>query len=94
MWLIETDVFQMPQLHKHLNVSHNLSHLCRMKLVRTDSSNPDFIFLVSLLDKDLAERDGSEHSFYAQFNKIDKLKYMVVAYDDEKPVACGGPETP
>jgi hypothetical protein len=23
LWLIETDVFQMPQLHKHFNVGHN-----------------------------------------------------------------------
>ena len=23
LWLIETDVFQMPQLHKHLNVACN-----------------------------------------------------------------------
>ena len=40
------------------------------------------------LDKELAIRDGSEHSFYAQYNKIDKIKYAVVTYEDEKPVGC------
>lgn len=56
---------------------------------RTDSENPDFIDLVQHLDADLAERDGSEHAFYAQFNKIDKIKYVVLVYEKEKPVGCG-----
>ena len=45
--------------------------------------------LVKLLDIDLAERDGKAHSFYNQFNKIDAIKYVVVAYEMEKPVGCG-----
>lgn len=57
--------------------------------IRTDSTNPDFIQLVRLLDADLAERDGAEHGFYAQFNKIDKIKHVVVAYEAEQPVGCG-----
>lgn len=57
--------------------------------VRTDSENTHFIELVRLLDADLAERDGTEHSFYAQFNKIDSLKNVVVAYYDGRHVACG-----
>ena len=60
-----------------------------LELIRTTSDNPDFIWLVKLLDADLANRDGSEHSFYAQFNKIDKIKYVVVAYDHGKAVGCG-----
>ncbi|WP_419211742.1 GNAT family N-acetyltransferase [Maribacter sp. X9] len=59
------------------------------KLIRTDSSNPDFISLVALLDADLAERDGEETAFYAQFNGISKLRHTVVLYIDELPVACG-----
>jgi GNAT superfamily N-acetyltransferase len=58
-------------------------------IIRTSSDNNDFISLVKLLDADLAIRDGKEHSFYAQYNKIDKLKYVVVAYEDENPVGCG-----
>ncbi len=58
-------------------------------IIRTDSANPDFIELVKLLDADLAKRDGKDHSFYAQFNKIDKIKNAIVLYDDDKLVGCG-----
>ena len=60
-----------------------------IETLRTDSSNQDFIDLVKHLDADLAERDGQEHSFYAQFNKIDKIKNVVVAYENGKAVGCG-----
>ena len=60
-----------------------------LKLIRTDSDNPDFIELVKYLDADLAKKDGNEHSFYAQFNKIDKIKHAVVVYENDKPVSCG-----
>ena len=57
--------------------------------IRTNSENQDFRELVKHLDADLAIRDGSEHAFYAQFNKVDMIKHVIVAYDDNKPVACG-----
>ena len=60
-----------------------------IKIIRTNSDNPDFIELVKYLDADLAIRDGNEHSFYAQFNKIDKIKFVVIAYEDDQPVGCG-----
>lgn len=58
-------------------------------ITRTNSDNLDFIALVQLLDADLAARDGEEHSFYAQFNKIDKIRHVVVAYDNAEAVGCG-----
>lgn len=60
-----------------------------LRLIRTDCSHPDFIELVKQLDADLAERDGKDHSFYAQFNKIDSLRHVVVAYENDHPIACG-----
>ncbi len=60
-----------------------------IRITRTNSENQDFIQLVKHLDVDLAERDGKDHSFYAQFNKIDKIKYVVLAYENGKPVGCG-----
>jgi GNAT superfamily N-acetyltransferase len=45
--------------------------------------------LVALLDKDLAVRDGEDHAFYAQFNKVDAIKEVIVAYHDGNPVGCG-----
>jgi len=58
-------------------------------LIRTDSENKDFIDLVELLDAELAELDGDEHVFYAQLNKTDKIKQVVVAYENDKPISCG-----
>lgn len=60
-----------------------------LKLVRTDSSNEDFISLVKLLDADLAIRDGNEHVFYHQFNAIDALRFVIVGYDNGTAVTCG-----
>lgn len=63
--------------------------LINLRLQRTDSTNPDFRTLVAALDADLAIRDGAEHSFFAQFNKIDLIKHVVVAYAGNEPVGCG-----
>jgi putative acetyltransferase len=58
-------------------------------LLRTNSSNENFQALVKLLDADLHIRDGADHSFYAQFNKIDLIQHAVVAYVDGQAVGCG-----
>jgi putative acetyltransferase len=58
-------------------------------LIRTDSKNEDFRHLVTLLDASLAETDGDEHAFYHQFNGIDNIKYVLVAYLDNVAVGCG-----
>ena len=58
-------------------------------ITRTNSDNHHFIELVKSLDADLAKRDGEEHSFYAQFNKIDKIKYVTLAFENGKPLGCG-----
>lgn len=60
-----------------------------IRFERTDSENEDFVKLVRELDRDLAERDGDEHDFYAQFNKIAHLRNVVLAYDGTVPVGCG-----
>ena len=60
-----------------------------INLLRTDSDNADFRALVALLDADLRIRDGAEHAFYAQFNKIDKIRHAVIAYQDGKVFGCG-----
>ncbi len=58
-------------------------------LKRTNSDDGHFQQLVRELDKDLAIRDGDEHAFYAQFNKIAMIKHAIVAYEGEVPVGCG-----
>jgi len=60
-----------------------------LELLRTNSSNKDFQKLVVYLDRELKVRDGEEHEFFAQFNSIDAIHHVVVAFKDAKPVACG-----
>lgn len=57
--------------------------------IRTDSDNADFQKLVVLLDADLSERDGEEHAFYNQFNKIATIRNAIVCYVDDKAIGCG-----
>ena len=58
-------------------------------ITRVSSKNKDFIKLVHLLDAELALRDGEDHSFYDQFNKVDHLNHVVMAYDNGNELACG-----
>lgn len=60
-----------------------------IELLRTSSDHPDFIALVRLLDAELAERDGEDNAFYAQFNKIHLIRHAIVAYQDGQAVGCG-----
>ena len=59
------------------------------KLLRTNSNNLDLRDLVALLDADLQVRDGDEYVFFAQFNKVDALHHVVIAYNEERAVGCG-----
>jgi putative acetyltransferase len=67
---------------------HNNNTL-NLKTVRTNSDNSDFKELVKLLDAELKIVDGEDHAFYSQFNKIYNIKYVVVIYENNKPIACG-----
>lgn len=60
-----------------------------IKLVRVNSVNHDFVELVKLLDAELALRDGDEHAFYNQFNRIDTIQHVIVAYENGRAAACG-----
>lgn len=72
----------------HCNI-YQISKLAMLNIIRTDSNNQDFISLVSELDTELAIRDGEDHAFYHQFNKIDALQHVVVAYFNNQAVGCG-----
>lgn len=61
----------------------------KMTLVQTNQASKDFQQLVTLLDAELAIRDGDDHAFYHQFNGIDALDHVIVAYIDRQPVGCG-----
>lgn len=69
----------------------------KTEIKRTNSENVDFINLIKDLDASLKITDGEDHDFYNQFNGIDAIKHVVVAYVDtetgsaqvKKPVGCG-----
>ena len=59
-------------------------------LKRTNSADADFIALVRLLDGDLAAKNGEEKdAFYAQYNKTDQIKHVIVYYENGIAVGCG-----
>lgn len=57
--------------------------------IHTTSQNPDFLTLVAALDKELAIRNGDANDFFAQFNKVDHIQHVIVAYEGNLPVGCG-----
>jgi putative acetyltransferase len=67
----------------------NRNHQTAITMKRTTPEDNDFRELVKELDIDLKKRDGEEHVFYAQFNKTDTIRHVVVAYEGQLPVGCG-----
>ncbi|MBK8599214.1 MAG: GNAT family N-acetyltransferase [Flavobacterium sp.] len=45
--------------------------------------------MVVLLDATLKILDGDDHDFYAQYNKSDAIKNVVVFYEKNDPLGCG-----
>jgi GNAT superfamily N-acetyltransferase len=56
---------------------------------RSSASDPDFKALVLQLDADLVDRHGEHREFYAQYNKISSIKFVVLVYSDGVPAGCG-----
>jgi GNAT superfamily N-acetyltransferase len=60
-----------------------------IELKRTNSSDPDFRYLIPLLDKELQDRYGELQSVYDQYNHIININTVVIAYRDQTPAGCG-----
>ncbi|HYH15638.1 MAG TPA: GNAT family N-acetyltransferase [Flavisolibacter sp.] len=58
-------------------------------LIKTDSTHPDFHGLIIPLDKELQALYGEEQAFFDQFNKVNMIRHVVIAYNDGRPVGCG-----
>lgn len=61
----------------------------KIEYLRTNAENPQFQELVKLLDAGLAVTDGDDHAFYDQFNKLNGIKYVILAKIGEEAVGCG-----
>lgn len=60
-----------------------------IEISRTNSENEDFRKLINELDKYLTSADEQAHSQCKQYNKLDAIKHVVVAYLGDKAVGCG-----
>ena len=58
-------------------------------LKRTTSTDPGFLTLVKQLDAELDDMYGSEMDFYNEFNTVDALKQVIIAYVNHAPAGCG-----
>lgn len=60
-----------------------------IELKRTDSENEDFLKLVIELEKHLTNADEEAHSECKPYNKLETIKYVIVAYINGKAIGCG-----
>lgn len=60
-----------------------------ISLLRTNSQNNDFLQLVDILDSILEGEDGDDYDYFRQFNSLEKIQHVVVAYQNKVAVGCG-----
>ncbi|MBS1530886.1 MAG: GNAT family N-acetyltransferase [Bacteroidetes bacterium] len=56
---------------------------------RTEASDPDFPYLVAMLNRELHERYGELQVIYDKYNQISNLETVVIAYVNDVPSGCG-----
>lgn len=61
----------------------------KLKIVRTNSSNLDFQYLIKIFDDYLVDIDGDQKDFFAHYNNK-YLEHVLVIYDDDQALGCGG----
>ena len=49
----------------------------------------DFITLTNELDQEFTDKNGEKQKIYDQYNKVDAIKDIIVAYDNDKAIGCG-----
>ena len=60
-----------------------------LHLKRTNSSDKDFHKLVEKLDSYLFEQYGKLQEFYGQYNSVENIPTVVIAYIENEPAGCG-----
>ena len=61
-----------------------------LKERKTTSDNIDFKKLVAELDYHLTDFYGEEQDFFDKHNKVDAIKNVIIIYDNDIPIGCGG----
>jgi putative acetyltransferase len=56
---------------------------------RTNAADPAFRLLILDLDRDLEQRYGQQQAFFDQFNSVEDIQNVIVAFDETQPVGCG-----
>lgn len=59
------------------------------QIEKRTKNNSDFQKLTKALDQDLSITDGDEHEFYNQFNGLEDLAVVLIAYRDNQAIGCG-----
>ncbi|MBN8878925.1 MAG: GNAT family N-acetyltransferase [Sphingobacteriales bacterium] len=59
------------------------------ELKRTNNKDPDFLYLIPLLDKDLRSRYQALQDVYDQHNIVVNVDTVVIAYGGGQAVGCG-----
>lgn len=60
-----------------------------IRISRTNSTDKDFLSLVTLLDAELWQRYPEIQHLYKEHAKIDFIQTVILVYEDKIPVACG-----
>lgn len=60
-----------------------------LHLKRTNSSDKDFHKLIEKLDSYLFEQYGKLQEFYGQYNSVENIPTVVIAYIENEPAGCG-----
>jgi putative acetyltransferase len=58
-------------------------------LIKTNAKNADFQVLVAQLDAHFSVLNGEKDAFYSQYNQLETIKYVVIAYQNGQPIGCG-----
>lgn len=56
---------------------------------RTTSENPDFRYLITLLDADIHSKNYAQQGTFDKMNVVENNQTVIVVYDENKAVACG-----
>ncbi len=61
----------------------------KIEFKQTDSDDVDFRDLVHHLDAELTQIYGEKQTFYSQFNALNHIHHVIVAYADGIAIGCG-----